>query len=278
MKQPIIALMYDFDNTLACSDMQNFTFIPSLGLTPGQFWSKTNDFNKTLDMDKVLCYLYLMVKETKERGIKLTREYLNDCAKGIKYFEGVTTWFDRINEYAKERGCLVEHYIISSGNLEILEATTIAKHFKKLFGCEFIFDAKTKEAIWPKTIVNYTLKTQDIYRINKGTIDDNDDKAINEKQKVKRIPFSNMIYIGDGLTDVPAMIQVKENGGTSIAVYPEGKRDLVLELFEDERVNFVCKANYTKDSELEKITKLIIDTIAIKTKLEKKVDETKKEL
>lgn len=278
MKQPIIALMYDFDNTLACSDMQNFTFIPSLGLTPAEFWGKTTEFNKTLDMDKVLCYLYLMVKETKERGIKLTREYLNECAKGIKYFEGVTTWFDRINEYGKEKGCIVEHYIISSGNLEILEATSIAKHFKKLFGCEFIYDSKTKEAIWPKTIVNYTIKTQDIFRINKGTIFDNDDKAINEKQKVKRIPFSNMIYVGDGLTDIPAMIQVKEAGGTSIAVYPEEKKDQVLGLFEDERVNFVCKANYSKDSEIEKIVKLTIDTISIRNILQKKVENTKKEL
>lgn len=275
MKKPIIAIMYDFDKTLAETDMQNFSFIPNLNMTIPEFWNETEVIRKKYDMDKILSYMYTMILECKKRNIKLTREYLNSCGNDIRYYNGVTSWFDRINKYAEDNGVIVEHYIISSGNLEILEKSSISKNFKKMFACEFIYD-KNNEAIWPKAIVNYTLKTQYIYRIQKGLIDNNDDGAINEKMKTKRIPFSNMIYVGDGLTDVPSMIMVKENGGTSIAVYPKNQREKVNDLFEDERVNFICKADYSKDSEIERIVKLLIDTVKIRSTLEKKVNKDKK--
>ena len=275
MKKPIIAIMYDFDKTLAETDMQNFSFIPNLNMTIPEFWNETEVIRKKYDMDKILSYMYTMILECKKRNIKLTREYLNSCGNEIRYYNGVTSWFDRINKYAEDNGVIVEHYIISSGNLEILEKSSISKNFKKMFACEFIYD-KNNEAIWPKAIVNYTLKTQYIYRIQKGLIDNNDDGAINEKMKTKRIPFSNMIYVGDGLTDVPSMIMVKENGGTSIAVYPKNQREKVNDLFEDERVNFICKADYSKDSEIERIVKLLIDTVKIRSTLEKKVNKDKK--
>lgn len=277
MKKPIIAIMYDFDKTLAETDMQNFSFIPKLNMTIPEFWGETEIIRKKYDMDKILSYMYTMILECKKRDIKLTREYLNNCGNEIRYFNGVTSWFDRINKYGEENGVIIEHYIISSGNLEILEKSSIAKNFKKMFACEFIYD-KNGEAIWPKAIVNYTLKTQYIYRIQKGLIENNDDGAINEKMKNKRIPFSNMIYVGDGLTDVPSMIMVKENGGTSIAVYPKNQREKVNDLFEDERVNFICKADYSKDSEIERIIKLLIDTVKIKSTLEKKINKDLKKV
>lgn len=277
MNKPIIAIMYDFDKTLAETDMQNFSFIPKLRLSVPEFWNKTEKVRKDYDMDKILSYMYTMIVECKKQNIKLTREYLNECGNNINYYNGVLTWFDRINNFAEENGVIIEHYIISSGNIEIIEKCSLAKNFKKMFACEFIYD-KSGQAVWPKTIVNYTLKTQFIYRIQKGLIKDNDDGAINEKMKNKRIPFSNMIYVGDGLTDVPSMIMVKENGGTSIAVYPNNQRDKVNSLFEDDRVNFICKADYSKDSEIEKIIKLIIQTIKIKSTLEKKVEKVRKQI
>ena len=270
MKEPILALLYDFDNTLASSDMQNFTFIPKvLHMEPSEFWNLTNEIFKKWDMDKVLCYMYCMVNICKEKGIKLTRSLLNDCGKDIKFFEGVTTWFDRINEYGAKNNVKIEHYIISCGNLEIIEGSSIFHHFKRVFGCEFIYDDEGN-AIWPKTAINYTGKTQYIYRIKKGIIDGNDDIKINQKIDEKKVPIDNMIYFGDGLTDVPAMITVKDGGGTSIAVYPKGKREKVTKYYEDGRVNYICKADFSKNSELEKIVKLLIEQTHVKASLEER--------
>lgn len=273
-KEPIIAIMYDFDRTLAVEDMQNFSFIPAVGYTVPEFWGATEEFCKKNDMDKILGYMFMMIKTARERNIPLTREFLNKLGKDVKFYEGVTAWFKRINTYAEEKNLKVEHYVITSGNKEIVEGTTIAKEFKEIFGCEYLFDDKTKEAYWPKTMVNYTQKTQYVFRISKGTIDNNDDREINEKTHNRRIQYSNMIYIGDGLTDVPCMIVVKENGGHSIAVYPKGKRDKVSSLFEDGRVDYISKADYSINGELEKIVKLIIDSISVQEKLKDKKEKT----
>ncbi|HKL72937.1 MAG TPA: hypothetical protein VJY64_02045 [Candidatus Onthovivens sp.] len=277
-EKPIVALMYDFDRTLAITDMQNFKFIPSLGFTPAEFWAETEKFCKGNDMDKILGYMYTMIVMAKKKGISLTREYLQSCGKEMKFFDGVLTWFDRINKYGEEKGIIIEHYLITSGNTEILEGSSIIKEFKKVFGCEFLYDDKTKEAYWPKTIVNYTLKTQYIFRINKGVIDTNDDKEINEKSLKKRIPYTNMIYIGDGFTDVPSMIVVKENGGNSIAVHDKGHQELVSHLYEDNRVNYICEADYRSGKQIDKIVKLIIDSIVIRESLQNKQEEIEKVL
>lgn len=277
MDKPIVAIMYDFDKTLAITDMQNFNFIPNMGYTVEEFWNETSEFCDKEQIDKILGYMYMMIHAAKKNGIKLTRKFLNEQSKDIKYFRGVENWFNRIREYGKERGLIIEHYLITSGNKEIVEATSIAKEFKAIFGCEYIYD-ETGEAIWPKLMINYTQKTQYIFRISKGLISDNDDKKINEKTMTRRIPYNRMIYLGDGLTDVPSMIVVKENGGNSIAVYKKGERDKVVHLFEDQRVNFICKADYGENSELDKVIKLILDSIVIDESLTRRKLEIKKEL
>ena len=278
MEKPVIAIMYDFDKTLAITDMQNFSFIPSLGYTPEEFWKETTKFCKKMDIDRVLGYMYMMLSLAKKQGIKITRKYLNEQGKSIKYFRGVENWFERIKEYGREKGLIIEHYLITSGNKEIVEGTSIFKEFKQVFGCEYIYDEETLEATWPKTMINYTQKTQYIFRISKGLIESNDDSKINEKTLVRRVPYENMIYLGDGLTDVPSMIVVKENNGTSIAVYKKGERDKVSRLFEDGRVNYICKADFSENGELDKVVKLIIDGIQIKESLERRSLEMKKEL
>ena len=277
MDKPIVAIMYDFDKTLAITDMQNFNFIPNMGYTVEEFWNETSEFCDKEQIDKILGYMYMMIHAAKKNGIKLTRKFLNEQSKDIKYFRGVENWFNRIREYGKERGLIIEHYLITSGNKEIVEATSIAKEFKAIFGCEYIYD-ETGEAIWPKLMINYTQKTQFIFRISKGLISDKEDKKINEKTMTRRIPYNRMIYLGDGLTDVPSMIVVKENGGNSIAVYKKGERDKVVHLFEDQRVNFICKADYGENSELDKVIKLILDSIVIDESLTRRKLEIKKEL
>lgn len=262
MKKPIIALVYDFDKTLATDDMQNFSFIPALGMSKEQFWGETTRFSEKVNMEKILSYMYMMIHECKKKGIKITLPYLNALGKDVKFYEGVTTWFKRINEYGENLGVEVEHYIVSSGTKEIIEGSKIAKEFKEIYACEFLFDDEGI-AFWPKIAINYTAKTQYLFRISKGVLDTSDDISVNQRIDKKRIPFRNFVYLGDGITDIPCMGIIKEKGGKSIAIYQKGKKDKVLPLFEEDRVNYICEANYRRDSDLEKIIKLVIKQVSV---------------
>lgn len=266
-KKPICAILYDFDSTLATTDMQNFGFIPAMGMSKEEFWGRTGKFSSETGCERILSYLYTMVEVAKEKGIKMDKAFLRECGKPIKFFPGVTTWFDRINDYGREHGVRVEHYLVSSGNKEIVEGCQIADKFKQIYGCEYIFDKVSGEVIWPKLAINYTQKTQYFFRISKGVYDATDDAGVNEKKPERRIPYSNMIYIGDGMTDIPSMIIVKNNGGKSIAVYPKGNEDRVASLYEDGRVNYSCVADYSAGKDLEKVLHLIIQGIAINESL-----------
>ncbi|MBQ9456922.1 MAG: haloacid dehalogenase-like hydrolase [Bacilli bacterium] len=266
-KKPICAILYDFDSTLAPTDMQAYSFIPAMGMTPKEFWDRTGEFSAKTGCEKILSYLWMMKEVAKEKGIKMDRAFLNECGKNISYFPGVTTWFERINHYGEEHGVEIEHYLVSSGNKEIVEGCSIAKEFKAIYGCEYIFDEETGEVLWPKLAINYTQKTQFFFRISKGITETSDDKSVNEKTPSRRIPYSNIVYIGDGLTDVPSMILVKNNGGKSIAVYPKDNESKITSLVEDGRVNYACPADYRQNSRLEKILRLIIKGIAINADL-----------
>jgi len=263
MTQPILAILYDFDSTLATMDMQNFSFIPSLGLTPKEFWELTGEFAKETGCDRTLSYLFTMVRETKKRGIKMTREYLNEMGKKIEYFKGVEEWFERINKYGESKGIKVEHYLISSGNKEIVEGCSIYKYFKRVYGCEFLFDAESGEPVWPKFAVNYTQKTQYFYRVSKGAFDAADDIKINEKTPIRRVPYTNIVYIGDGMTDIPAMVIAKNSGGTSIAVYSNGNKEKVLPILQEERVSHIAPADYSEDSKLDQLMHLMVDKVSL---------------
>jgi len=270
MKKPIIAIMYDFDKTLSTTDMQNYAFIPSLGMTPAEFWGATGEFSKRTGVERILSYMYMMVKLAKEKGIPLTRKDLNKMGENIKFFPGVETWFKRINKYGSEKGVKIEHYLLSSGTQEIIEGCSIYKEFKKCFGCEFHYDDENGYPVWPKLSVNYTQKTQYFFRISKGAIDIQDDTTVNTKGVEHRIPYTNMIYLGDGMTDVPCMQLVKDNGGKSIAIFSRGEKENIRALLKGKRVNFACKANYEHGSDLDEIIKAIIDEVATNTKLVQK--------
>ena len=266
MSKPIAALIYDFDKTLAVDDMQAFSFIPNLNMTSAEFWKETDDFSKRTGTESILSYLHVMIEECKKKKIPLTKAYLNQLGKDIKFYEGVTTWFKRLNTYADTIGVQLEHYIISSGNKEIIEGSAIAKEFKAIYGCEFLYNDEGI-AYYPKCIVNYTLKTQYLFRICKGVTNPHDDRAVNQKINEKHVEFRNMIYVGDGLTDVPCMTLIKEKNGKSIAVYQPNKKDIVEKLLIDNRVNYVCKSDFKSNSSLERLVKLILDSISISEKL-----------
>lgn len=267
-----ITIMYDFDETLAPGNMQEYAFIPNLKINANEFWDECSKLAKENNMDSILAYMYVMVKKAKDKNLSINKEEFFKQGQSIKYFKGVTTWFKRINAYGKSLGLTVEHYIISCGLKEILEGTSIAKEFKRMYGCSFVYD-KDNTPIWPKHAINYTSKMQYIYRIRKQQLDKLYDayelnEYINDRSLL--IPHSNMIYIGDGETDVPCMKVIKREGGHSICVYnpnKEKKQKIAKKLYNDERVNFIAPADYTKNSKMDKIVKSILDKIALENRL-----------
>ena len=261
MGKPIVAIMYDFDKTLSTTDMQNYSFIPRLGLTPEQFWGSTSQYTEKHGVERILAYMLNMIEQAKKKNIVLTREFLQDCGKDIVFYPGVVNWFDRINKYGEEKGVIVEHYLVSSGTKEIVEGSQIFKSFKEVYACEYFYNEKG-EAYWPKLAINYTQKTQYFFRIAKGATNVTDDSGVNQKSTSLRIPYENIIYLGDGMTDIACMTLVKKNDGTSIAIYPESESNKVRQILDDNRVNFICTANYEDGSDLDKVIKLMIDKAA----------------
>lgn len=265
MKQPIVAIMYDFDKTLCTKDMQEYAFIPALGMSSSAFWSEVNAMTDAEEMDNILAYMYKMVEKAKEKKVPITRDTFQEMGSKVEYFDGVKTWFERINAYGEKVGVRVEHYIVSSGIKEIIEGTEIARFFKKIYACEFMYDYNGSIQ-WPKFAVNYTAKTQFLFRINKGvlTIDSKSADKLNRftPENERRVPFRNMIYIGDGLTDVPCMKLVKSYGGQSIAVFDQEKgKDAAEALKAANRVNFIAAADYGTGSDIEIIVQAIIKKI-----------------
>ena len=265
---PIIAFLYDFDKTLCTTDMEDYAFIPSLGYTPAEFWGRANAFGWENRMDGLLAYMYTMIQECAAQNIKLDRAFLNHCGESIQLFPGVREWFARINAFGESLGVQVEHYVISSGLREIIEGSGIAQEFREIYACEFYYN-ENGDACWPKLDVNFTNKTQFVYRINKGILDVSRDKELNDTMPddSKRVPFTNMIYMGDGLSDVPCMKMMRAYGGQAIAVYQASNRQGVEKLLADGRVDFIFPADYREGMELDRTVRDILRKMTITDRL-----------
>lgn len=265
MERKKIALMYDFDKTLSDRYMQEYYLLPNImEISKEDFWNQKKMFTLDKEIDPTLAYLYFILKKAKEKNIKITRELLEKSGENVEFYPGVESWFERINKYGLEKGIKVEHYIISSGMKEIIEGTKIAKYFKRIYACEFYYD-ENGEAEWLAAAINFTNKTQFVFRINKGALEIYDEKGVNKyvPKEQRETPFTNMVYIGDGDTDIPCMKIIKAKGGKAIAVYEDEKSlKEVKEIFDLGRINLYAKADYQKDSELDVQVKKIIDEIA----------------
>lgn len=280
VKDIVLAVCYDFDKTLSPDDMQAQGFIQSLGQEVKSFWSESNQLASDNDMDQNLAWMYKMAKDSRGKFV-FNKEKLKDYGSKVELYPGVDTWFERINQYGEEKGIIVEHYIISSGLKEMIEGTKVAKYFKKIYASSFYYD-EDGVAIWPAQCINYTNKTQFLFRIKKGTLAVNDTKVndfLSEEQI--RVPFRNMVYIGDSDTDVPCMKLVSINGGYSIGVYSKEAQNKVFKMIEEKRIKYFAEADYRSNSELEQLLKNIIDRTAMNEVLEMKyarcVAETKRE-
>lgn len=248
---PQTALMYDFDKTLSTHDMQDYAFIPSLGQSPEAFWRKAAAHGKSRGMDNILSYMYAMMKEARAAGKPIRKETLEAMGRSVVLFPGVAQWFDRIRLKGQELGLDVRHYIISSGVREIILGTPIARHFDMIYACEYHYD-ENGEADWPANAVNYTGKTQYLFRINKGVLDVTNVEDLNRytPEEERPIPFPRMIFIGDGLTDIPIMRLTRRYGGRSLAVYTQ--EDRVRGLLKEGRVDAIVPADYREGSPLDR--------------------------
>ena len=266
-KTPVLAVCYDFDRTLTPEEMQAQGYIQSVGCDVRGFWDEANALAVRNDMDGNLAYMYLMVKKAKG-SFPLTRAVLEKYGADVKLFRGVENWFDRVDAYAEEYGINTEHYIISSGLKEMIEGTAVAKRgvFRKIYASSFYFD-ETGEARWPAQVINYTNKTQFLFRIEKGVTDINDDR-VNEffPPEKLRVPFENIVYIGDSITDVPCMKLVNSHGGYAVGVYDHdtGDRSRVDEMLRANRIKYAVPADYSKGGEMENLIKNIIRKTAEK--------------
>lgn len=263
-KTPIMAICYDFDKTLSPDDMQSFTLIPSFGMCKEDFWPESNQLAKENLMDNNLAWMYQLLVKSKACRKSIRRDYFREAGQHVELYKGVDTWFQRVNRYAGQRKISVQHYIISSGLKEIIEGNMIAKEFKRIYASSYLYSADGV-AEWPAQSVNYTNKTQFIFRIAKGKFEEYDESVNDSVSKSELyIPYENIVYIGDSTTDIPCMRLVKDKGGHSIGVYDpiRNQRRKVYQLFNDGRIDFYAPADYSSKAPLFQYIKKIIDKIS----------------
>ena len=270
MKQDCIAIIYDFDGTLTPKTMQEYTLLPRLGIKSKNFWEDIVQETKKTGAETMMVYMRHLLDCATEKKLSISKSEFLKMSKDIEYYDGVTTWFNKINKYVQNKSnskIRVHHYIISAGHLEILEGISIKKYIKKIFASEYYFNKKNI-AVFPKIVVTDTTKTQYLFRINKGK--ENLADSINEHmEETKRpIPFDNMIYIGDGLTDVPSMALIKKEGGHSIAVHQNNRTQIKISesLLRANRVDFIAPADYSEKSILYENMQYLLDYVIAKIK------------
>lgn len=263
MEKPIAALIYDFDKTLSPKDMQEYGYLPGIGMEPDPFWALCAEFQQENQTDNVLTYMYMMKKMAGET-VDLSRDTLRSMGRDIEFFPGVETWFDRINRIGEACGVAVEHYIISTGLTEIIEGSRIGGKFRAIYASSFCYD-ESGQPFWPNMAVNYTNKTQYLFRINKGVFDVTNSRDLNAytPEQLRRVPFSNMIYFGDGPTDVPCMKMTREKGGHSIVVHAPGDTQTADDMLLQGRVDFSFEADYSEGGEMEQTVAMLLRKIAV---------------
>jgi phosphoserine phosphatase len=260
-----MAIAYDFDGTLAPGNMQEYDFIPALNMVSKAFWSTVNSLAQQHEMDQIHAYMHAMLEEARKAKVAVRKSDFKQFGRNITLFPGVAGWFKRINAYARTKGVRLEHYIISSGIREMVEGTPIYKEFKKVYASGFMFD-HNGVACWPALAVNYTTKTQYLFRINKGSLDVHDNSVINKfvPKDQRPVPFENMIFIGDGETDIPCMRLVNDQGGHAIAVYNGTKRGVKKhadQLVTDGRATLAAPADFQQGSTVDACVRAIIDKV-----------------
>ena len=273
-RRSTLAIVYDFDGTLTPQPMQEYTVLPELGIAGAEFWAEVEAEVRATGGDSILTYMRLLVEKIEANKAHLNREALRDLAKDIRYYPGVEGWFERINAYVDDKSdgqVDARHYIISAGLGEILAGISIKHHFARIYASQYYFDHHDA-ARFPTIVINDTAKTQYLFRINKGR--EETLETINEymPEEERPIPFQHMLYVGDGLTDVPCMTVVKNYGGFAVAVHKPRERNSIgacKELVLANRIDFYAPADYRAGRKLEKRVHKILNIIIARTLFEK---------
>jgi len=266
-KQNIIALVYDFDGTLSPNNIQEDTIFRDYKIDKNKFWAKTNELVVKKGYERTLAYIKLLIQDAPFKKNPLTKSKMAKLADQIEYFEGVDKFFGVMNRFmnsipeVKKWGIRLEHYIVSSGMKDIMDSCTIAKHFKMIYGCEYEFIKG--RPVFPKIVINDTNKTQFLFRINKGKLNINDDINSHMPESERRIPFRNMIYVGDGHTDIPSMTVTHKSGGHTIAIFPPKTKvpKEVRAMVQEKRADHFAPADYSEGELLVKILRLTLKKI-----------------
>ncbi|MCC6203097.1 MAG: haloacid dehalogenase-like hydrolase [Gammaproteobacteria bacterium] len=264
--QTTLAVVYDFDGTLTPLPMQEYTVLPELGIDAARFWREVQDEVERTGGDRILAYMRLLVEKIEVNRKHLSRDALRRLAAGIQYFPGVEEWFTHVDDYVAARSggsVQVRHYLVSAGLDEILAGISIRDRFERIYASQYYFDHHER-AVFPTVVINDTAKTQYLFRINKGR--EETSQSINDymPESARPIPFEHMLYIGDGLTDVPCMTVTKKYGGFAVAVHePDnaGAIDVCRELVRAGRIDYFAPADYRAGSELEQRIRTILDLI-----------------
>lgn len=271
--QDTIALVYDFDGTLSPQPMQEYTVLPELGIEPAEFWGEVNQQAQELCEEPMLTYMRLLVEKAEEKRLHIGSDEFRALGDNVQYFPGVESWFARINDYVRSHGgeqVQVKHYVISAGLREILDGVSVRDCFEAVFASEYHYNHH-RAATFPKLLITDTTKTQFLFRINKGKVDIRDSINTHMSEDERPIPFENIIYIGDGETDVPSMAVTRQQGGNSIAVYKDGEsereartRAICRELLGAGRVNFIAPADYSAGGVMERRVQLLLSSVIAK--------------
>jgi len=280
--QNTIAVVYDFDGTLSPQPMQEYTVLPQLGIKAKDFWDEVGRESRETISEQMLVYMRLMLEKAELKKVHIGRDDLRSMATNIEYFPGVESWFERINDFVQQEArshVKVEHYIVSAGLREILDGISIHHHFRRIFASEYHFDHHGV-ATFPKLLITDTTKTQYLFRINKGREELTETINDHMPEEQRPIPFNNMIYIGDGLTDVPSMTVTKQNGGHTIAVYRKGSskgKNVCRDLLKAQRVDFIAPADYTADSQLESRMQALLRAVISNIEYQKELFDCRRE-
>ena len=277
MKQNTIAIIYDFDGTLTPKTMQEYTLLPKLGVKSKSFWDEISQEVSKTGAETMMVYMRQLLDHAKNKNIRISKDEFLKMGRDIKYYSGVEKWFTNINNYIRKiskNDVTIKHYIISAGHAEILEGISIKKYIKKIFASEYYY--RRKVAVFPKIVVTDTTKTQFIFRINKGK--EKLSQSINEHmpETDRPIPFDNIIYIGDGMTDVPSMALIKKSGGHSIAVFKKNNKEQIKiskNLYKAQRVDFIAPANYNQNYPLFNKTCLLLDFMVAKIRYNLQIND-----